>query len=203
MSSAEVDQREHVVDGVVVLGDAERPADHARGRRARRRGRVSRMTSAGTPVSALAPLERARLDASARTSSKPLGGALDEGAVREAGVDDLARHRVRERDVGADVEAEPAVGPLRRRRAARVDDEQPRAVVDALEHVVEEDRMRLAGVRAPEDDDVRLLDLRVGDVPPPAPNTVARPTTLGACQVRLQRVDVVRAHHLTRRTSAP
>jgi len=23
-------------------------------------------------------------------------------------------------------------------------------------------------------------------VPPPAPNTVARPTTLGACQVRLQ-----------------
>ncbi len=27
---------------------------------------------------------------------------------------------------------------------------------------------------------------RYDDVPPPAPNTVARPTTLGACQVRLQ-----------------
>src|SRR6476619_1043229 len=27
---------------------------------------------------------------------------------------------------------------------------------------------------------------RYEDVPPPAPNTVARPTTLGACQVRLQ-----------------
>ena len=26
---------------------------------------------------------------------------------------------------------------------------------------------------------------RYDDVPPPAPNTVARPTTLGACQVRL------------------
>ena len=64
-----------------------------------------------------------------------------------------------ERDVGADVEAEPAVGPLRRGRAARIDDEEPRAVVHALEQVVEEDRVRLAGVRAPEQDDVRLLDL--------------------------------------------
>ncbi len=27
---------------------------------------------------------------------------------------------------------------------------------------------------------------RYEDVPPPAPKTVARPTTLGACQVRLQ-----------------
>ena len=34
--------------------------------------------------------------------------------VREAGVDDLARHRVGERDVAADVEAQPHVGPLRR-----------------------------------------------------------------------------------------
>ena len=47
-------------------------------------------------------------------------------------VDDLARHRVRERDVGADVEPEPAVGPLRGRRAPRVDREQPRAVAHAL-----------------------------------------------------------------------
>ena len=34
-------------------------------------------------------------------------------------------------------------------------------LADALEHVVEEDRMRLAGVAAPEDDQVRLLDLTV------------------------------------------
>ena len=56
----------------------------------------------------------------------------------------------------------------------------------ALQHVVEEDRVRLARVRAPEDDQVRVSDLLVGARPPPAPNTVARPTTLGACQVRLQ-----------------
>ena len=60
-----------------------------------------------------------------------------------------------------DVEPEPAVGPLRRRRPARVDRVQARAVADALEHVMEEDRMRLAGVAAPQDDQVRLFDLTV------------------------------------------
>ena len=40
--------------------------------------------------------------------------AIDEAVVHEVCVDDLARHRVRERDVGADVEPEPAVGPLGR-----------------------------------------------------------------------------------------
>ena len=39
--------------------------------------------------------------------------------------------------------------------AARVDDDQLRAAVHRLQHVVEEDRMRLAGVRAPEHDQVR------------------------------------------------
>ena len=48
-----------------------------------------------------------------------------------------------------------------RRRPARVDRVQARAVVDALEQVVEEDRMRLAGVAAPQDDQVRVLDLTV------------------------------------------
>ena len=64
-------------------------------------------------------------------------------------------------DVAADVEAEPAIGPLGRRRAARVDGVQRRAAPDGLEHVVEEDRMRLAGVAAPQDDQVRVLDLAI------------------------------------------
>ena len=69
--------------------------------------------------------------------------------------------RVGQRDVAADVEAEPQVGPLRRRGPARVDRDQPGAVADAAQEVVEEDRMRLAGVAAPQDDQVRLLDLTV------------------------------------------
>ena len=71
------------------------------------------------------------------------------------------RDGVGQRDVAADVEAEPAVGPLGAARPARVDRIQARAVADALEHVVEEDRMRLAGVAAPQDDQVRLLDLAI------------------------------------------
>ena len=69
--------------------------------------------------------------------------------------------RVGQRDVAADVEAEPHVRPLGRARPARVDRVQARAVADAPEEVVEEDRMRLAGVAAPQDDQVRLLDLTI------------------------------------------
>ena len=93
------------------------------------------------------------------------GRAVDEAVIHEAGVDDLARHGVREGDVGADVEAEPAVGPLGRGGAPRVDRVEPSAVVDALEEMVEEDRMRLTGIRSPQEDDVRLLDLAVGRGP--------------------------------------
>ena len=53
------------------------------------------------------------------------------------------------------------IGPFRRRRPARVDRVEPGAVADALEQVVEEDRVRLAGVAAPQDDQVRLFDLTV------------------------------------------
>ena len=112
-------------------------------------------------------------------------------------MDDLARHRVRQGDVGADVEAQPAVGPLGRRGPARVDDEQARAVVHALEQVVEEDRVRLTGVRAPEEDDVRLLDLAVGGRA--AARSEHRRQTDDARGVSgaVAGVDVVRAHDLT------
>jgi hypothetical protein len=90
-----------------------------------------------------------------------IGGALDELVVGEAGMDDLPGDPVRERDVAADIEAEPDVGPLGRARPARVDRVQPGAVVDAAQEVMEEDRVRLSGVRAPEDDQLGLLDLTI------------------------------------------
>jgi hypothetical protein len=79
----------------------------------------------------------------------------------QAGGDDLACHRVGERDVGADVEAEPDIGPFGRSRPARVDDVEPGAPIDPLQEVVEEDRVGLAGVTAPEEDEIRLLDLLI------------------------------------------
>ncbi len=159
----EVDQREHVVDADVVLGDAERPADHRPvGTREGVRGVADHVgRHAGD---ALALGERVRLDVRGVLGEADRR-AVDEAVVDEAGVDDLARHRVRQRDVRADVEPEPAVGPLGRGRAARIDGVEPRAVVHALEQVVEEDRMRLTGIRPPQEDDVRLLDLAVGRGP--------------------------------------
>jgi hypothetical protein len=79
----------------------------------------------------------------------------------ESGGDDLAADRVRERDVAPDVESEPAVGPLGGRGAPRVDRVEPRPIVDAAQDVVEEDRMRLPGVAAPEDDQTGLLNLAI------------------------------------------
>ena len=159
----EVDQREHVVDAHVVLGDAERPADHrAVGARERVRGRADHVGRHARDPLALG--ERVRLDVRGvlREADRR---AIDEAVVHEIGVDDLARHRVRERDVGADVEPQPAVGPLGRGGAPRIDRVELGAVVHALEQVVEEDRMRLTGIRSPQEDDVRLLDLAVGRGP--------------------------------------
>jgi len=90
-----------------------------------------------------------------------IGRPIDELAVGETGVDDLPRDSVRERDVRPDVEAQPGVGPLGAARPAGIDRIELRAVADAAQQVVEEDRMRLSGVRAPEDDQIGLLDLTI------------------------------------------
>jgi hypothetical protein len=143
----------------VVLGDPERPADH-RPRRLRERVRQLADGLGRDARLALGVVERVRLDL------RPVGlevdrGAVDELAVLETGVDDLARDRVGQRDVAPDVEAEPGVGPFGGGCPARVDHVQLGAVADAAEEVVEEDRMRLAGVAAPQDDQVRLFGLTV------------------------------------------
>ena len=109
---------------------------------------------------ALGVLERVRLDL------RPVGvevrrRTLDELAVVEARGDDLAADRVGERDVTPDVDAQPDVSPFGRARPTRVDGVQPGALADAAQEVVEEDRMRLAGVAAPEDDQIGVLDLTI------------------------------------------
>ena len=56
-----------------------------------------------------------------------------------------------ERDVGADVEPEPRIGPCAVVGPARIDHEQFGAVANAFQHVVKEDRMRLACIRTPQE----------------------------------------------------
>ncbi len=155
----ERDQGEDVVHAVVVLGDPKRPAEHRPGRGrvgvgqlADHSGRDARLT--------LGVVERVGLDPGPVVLD-PAGRPGDEPPVLEAGRQDLPADRVGQGDVRADVEPEPAIGPLGRARPARVDRVQLRPVVDALEQVVEEDRVGLAGVRAPQDHQVGVLDLLV------------------------------------------
>ncbi len=180
----QVDERQHVVGGVVVLGDAERPAELRR----LGRGVVVRHLADHVcrhPGDGGATFERPLVDGLG-VGVEPGGRVTDELFVGEAGGDDLATDGVGEGDVGADVDAEPDVGPCRRAGAARVDGVHLRPVADALDEVVEEDRVRLARVRAPQDDQSVVSISSYEEVPPPAPSTAARPATEGACQVRLQ-----------------
>ena len=113
----QVDQREHVVDRVVMLGDPERPAQDRAVGAARRRAPVRGSPPPGRR-SAARPPRACTARPRPRTPRSPLVALRDERARRSGPLDDLARDRVRERDVGADVEPEPQVGPLRRRASA-------------------------------------------------------------------------------------
>ena len=121
---------------------------------------TSRITSAGTPGDRRATLERP-VGHALGVLVEVLGGALDERAVVQVVRDDLARDRVRQRDVGADVDPEPKIGERRRLGPARIDHDQPRPVLEPAQDVVEEDGVRGAGVRPPQQHEVGVLDLLV------------------------------------------
>ena len=108
----------------------------------------------------LCVLERVRLDFRP-VGVEAAGRALDELAVLEAGGDDLAPQRVGKGYVAADIEAQPEVRPRRGRCPARVNGDEPGAAVDPPQEVVEEDRVGLARIAAPQEDEIRLLDLTV------------------------------------------
>ena len=149
----------HTHDGVVVLRDPEGPAQH-RARRLRVGvGQLAdgRGRNAGL---ALRIFEGVGLDLGA-VGVEIERRALDELGVGEAGMDDLASDGIGEGDVAADVEAEPRVRPLGRARPARVHGEETGSIADPAKQVMEEDRMRLPGIAAPEDDQIGFLDLTI------------------------------------------
>jgi hypothetical protein len=119
------------------------------------------------------------------------GGVLDEGLVGQPSVDDLARDRVGQRDVGADVEPEPGVGPLRGAGPPRVDGVQPRPAMDSLEEVMEEDRMRVARVRSPQDQEIRFFDLLIGRRSAARTERSRQTDDAGSVSGAVARVDVV------------
>ena len=127
----EVDQREHVVDRGDVLGDPERPAQDRPVGAARTRAPARGSSAPGTPVTR-SPSSSVHGSTDAAELLEAGRRVPDERLVGQARVDDLARDRVGERDVGADVEPQPRVGPLApspcgadRRRTATLRDERP------------------------------------------------------------------------------
>ena len=87
---------------------------------------------------------------------------FDELLIGKFRDDDFTRHRVRKRNVRADINTEPHIGPLCRTGPARVDDEQFGAAAKALQKMMEKDWMGLPRIRAPEQDHVRFFNFAVG-----------------------------------------
>src|SRR5438552_13005554 len=121
-----------------MLRDPEGPADH---RRVRLGVRVRHLPDhpGGDARDLLTALECPILDASC-VVLEPGGAGSDEATMMQVASDDLARHRVGEGYVRPDVEAEPQVAPLGGLCSPGIDDDQPHAVVDPLQYMVEADR---------------------------------------------------------------
>jgi hypothetical protein len=76
-------------------------------------------------------------------------------------VDDLAGHGIRQRNVGPYAQSKPDIRPLRGGGAPRVDDVQLGSRMHGLKHMVEEDRVRLAGIGSPKQDHIGVLHLLI------------------------------------------
>src|ERR1700760_3991951 len=70
------------------------------------------------------------------------GSVRDECFVDQPGLNDLAADAVGQRDVSANVETKPRVGPLSRLGTARVDYVDLGALVNRFQRVMKENRMR-------------------------------------------------------------
>ena len=156
---AEIDQRQHVVDGVVMLGNAERPTDHRLVRCGEGvRGFANR--GGGNPGELFTHVERVRFDRRA-VRVKARRPICNERCVRQPRTNNFARHRIRQRHVGPHVEPHPHVRPLGRIGAARIHHVEARPIAHAFQQMMKPNRVRGARVRSPEKDDVRFFHFRV------------------------------------------
>ncbi len=207
----EVDEREDVVGGGVMFGNPEGPTDlRAIGFRVRMRHFPNTLARQGRDL--LGVFEGVRLDR-CFVCLEVRRRIIDERAILESRGEDLAADGVGECDVGARVETEPKVGPLRGRCAAGIDREELGSVSDTFQEVVKENRVGIAGVRAPKDDDIRLFDLLVGARPTACSEDVRQTGDARSVSRAVTAIDVVASHddacellchevHLVRRLGA-
>ena len=196
----QVDERQDVVDRVVMLRDAERPAKLSTVRAAHRYAPASesrqpepRSRARRTPACrARPPLDRHRIPRS----------TVDKRLVTQSGRDDLAPDGVGQRHVGPDVEPEPEISPLRRRGPPWIDHDELCPVADPLQHVMKVDRVCLTRIRAPENDEVGFLDLSIGTRPATRSKYCRQTDDTGSVSSAVTAIDVVGARLPAARTSA-
>ena len=191
---SQVDEREHAVGAVVVLGDAQRPVQR-------------RFIGGGVHAGHLAYIVRrdARdlLGVLRRVAGDLLPvrleafrGAFDELFVVQVFLDDDVAHRVGQADVGADVEAQPLVRLFDLVYLARVDHDHLRAVLDAAAHVVVDDGVALHGVGTPADYYVGVLELLVRGGRPARSKRCHQTGDAGGVSSTVTRVYVAVPEHL-------
>src|SRR5215213_2985449 len=191
---SQVDEREHAVGAVVVLGDAKRPVQ---------RGLLRGGVHAGHLADIVRRDARDLLGVLRRVAGDLLlvrpeafCGAFHELPVIQIFFDDDVAHRVSQADVGADVQAEPLVGFLGLIYFARVDHDHLRAVLDAAAHVVVDDGVALHGVGAPADYYVGVLELLVRGGRPARSKRCHQTGDAGGVSSTVTRVYVAVPEHL-------
>ena len=187
----EVRERPDVVDPAGVLGDAEGVEDR-RVPLARVLARAGTDVLGGDTGDLLRVLRRVAHDDLAHRL-EVLGELADVVLVLETLGEDRVHHRVQEPHVRSRTELEMALGELRQPDLARVGDDERRPVSHRLLDPEREHRVRLGGVRADDEEEARVLDLRdrVG-----ACSSAQRPDQAvksGSVSGRFARVDGVRA----------
>src|SRR3569623_121070 len=123
------------------------------------------------------------------------GRVLNERVVGQSGVDDLTSDTVGQRDVGSDVETEPRVSPLRRFGAAWIDRIDLGAFMNRLQRVMKENRMRFAGIGAPEDKQIRIFSFAIRRSTTARSEYRHQTGDAGSVSSSVTGIDVVRADH--------
>src|SRR5829696_5873063 len=143
----------------MVLGDAQGPVEDSLIHRGVHAGDFADVIS-GYARDLLGVLRRVAGDF-ILVSLEVFRGPLDEFLVVEVFVDDHVRHRVRQGNVRAHVEAEPLVRFLYLIYLSRIHYDHLCAVLYAAAHVVVDDGVALHGVRSSADYEVGVLELFV------------------------------------------
>jgi hypothetical protein len=147
---------------------------------------ASMIKSAGTPVMSSAHCGVQSLTASL-SASKFSVRAVDEILLRQTFFDDDMRHRIEQRHIRARTWTDMDRSKIRQFDLARVDQNQLRAAqTNRLFHLEADDRMRLGGVAARHEQDIREMNIPMELVIAPEPSVVARPATELECQRRAQ-----------------